>query len=92
MKNESVMNEKNLIRVNDYLVLSLSTYNGVFSILEGTIGRVDGDFHWYPCIKEIQGKKKTVPVSVRLGDKAKAKEVLLWALKTLTGNEFRETI
>ncbi|MEN6321167.1 MAG: hypothetical protein ABFD82_20800 [Syntrophaceae bacterium] len=83
-------NEKNLIRINDYLVLSLNSYNGTFSILEGNIGREDGKYHWYPCSKEIQGKKKTVPVSVRLGDKAKAKEVLLWALKIITGKEFQE--
>jgi hypothetical protein len=85
-------NEKNLIRTNDYLLLSLNNYNGLYSIMEGNIRREDGNYHWYPCTKEIQGKKKTVPVSVRLGDTAKAKEVLLWALKNITGNEFRETI
>lgn len=85
-------NEKNLIRINDYLVLSLNNYNGTYSILEGNVGREDGNYHWYPCTKEIQGKKKTVPVCIRIGDKQKAKEVLLWALKSITGKEFRETV
>jgi len=80
--------ENGLFRVNEYMLLSVQEYNGTYSILEGQIGRVDGNFHWFPCIKEIQGKKKQVPVSVRLGDKIKATEALLWALKTITGNEY----
>ena len=51
-------NEKNLIRINDYLVLSLNNYKGNYSVLEGNIGREDGNYHSYPCQRRSPARKR----------------------------------
>ncbi len=62
-----------------------------YSLLEGWMGR-EGDFKPSFCKREVgkAGEKveKTMPVNVKLGDKAKAIEVAAWILKELTGRDY----
>jgi hypothetical protein len=41
----STEKENNLFRINEFMLLELQTYNGSYSLVEGQIGRVDGNFH-----------------------------------------------
>lgn len=72
------------IRIDNYTVVKLESYKGVFSLTEGWEGR-DGVFkaNW---IKQPFGKEKVekeLPKKIKLGDKEMAKNVLLMLLAQL---------
>lgn len=77
--------------VDKYTVLKLEERGQYgFSLMEGWIGR-EGTFKPSFCKREVGKEKveKTLPVNVKLGDKAKAIEVALWLLKELTGADYQ---
>jgi hypothetical protein len=76
-----------LIRVDQYTVVQVENYKGVYSLVEGWEGR-DGDFkaNW---IKQPFGKEKIekeLPKKIKFGDK----ETAINVLKTLLA-ELEET-
>jgi hypothetical protein len=77
-------------QIDQYTAVNLEdsgTYG--MKLIEGWEGR-EGDFRPNFCKREFKkgSGEKTAPVSVKLGDKAKAIEVALWMLKELTGREY----
>jgi hypothetical protein len=75
---------EDFIRVDQYTVVKMENYKGVFSLTEGWEGR-DGVFkaNW---IKQPFGKEKIekeLPKKIKLGDKETAKNVLLMLLAQL---------
>lgn len=79
-----------IVQIDKYVTVKLEDRGQWgWSLMEGWINK-DGD--WKPnfCTRKV-GKEqieKTMPVSVKLGDKAKAIEVLTAALKELTGQDY----
>lgn len=79
-----------MIKVDQYTALKIEqTEKYGVKLLEGWTGR-DGDFKPNFCDREFKkgNGKKTVPVSIKLGDKATAETVLLQLLTELTGNVY----
>jgi hypothetical protein len=83
-----------IITIDKYTALHLDEYKGVFSIIEGYVGK-EGDFknRW---IKEEMGKEKVeknMPKRVKLGNKQAAVEVARWILAYLDpGQDQRQDI
>ncbi len=84
-----------MITIDKYATLDLQEgtgkYEGTFSLFEGWVGR-DGDFKKNWCKREFgkvnEKTEKDVPVSVKLGNRAKVIEVALWLLREMTGKEY----
>lgn len=78
------------IQVDQYTTLQMqdSEQYGV-SIIEGWI-KDDGEFKARTCLREFKKGtgEKQAPVSVKLGDRAKAIEVALAILRSLTGRDY----
>ena len=77
-----------MIQIDKFTALELredATYG--FSLLEGWVPK-DGDWRPSMCVRTYGKDKieKKVPVSVKLGDKDKAVEVVKWLYKELTGD------
>jgi hypothetical protein len=76
-----------MIKIDQYTVIEIRD-NGQygFQILEGWVDK-DGNFKPNFCKREYGKDKvvKTVPVSVKLGDKAKALEALKLFIATIEG-------
>jgi hypothetical protein len=83
-----------MINIDKFTALHLDEYKGVFSIVEGFVGK-EGEFknRW---IKEEMGKdkvEKNMPKRVKLGNKQAAVEVARWILAYLDpGQDQRQDI
>lgn len=76
------------ITVTDKVSIEVENYNNIYSIKEGWINR-NGEFKPNFCKKEFGKEKveKTVPVSVRIGDKGTALSVLREVYREISGDE-----
>jgi hypothetical protein len=77
------------ITVNDKISVQLEVYNNVYSIQEGWKTR-NGDYKPNFCSRRFGGKdapEKTVPVSVKIGDKETAVAVLRELIAEIEGTE-----
>lgn len=80
------------IRVDQWTLVR-AEYNGEYGwkLLEGWENN-SGEFKPNFCKRSFKkgGEEKTVPVTVKLGDKATAEGVLLMVLKEITGQNYVE--
>ena len=77
------------ITVNDKISVSVEEYNGTYSIQEGWKTR-NGDYKPNFCTRRFGGKdapEKTVPVSVKIGDRDTALAVLRELYTEISGEE-----
>jgi hypothetical protein len=77
------------ITVNEKVSVKLEVYNGTYSIQEGWKTR-NGDYKPNFCSRRFGGKdapEKTVPVSVKIGDKETALDVLRELIAEIDGRE-----
>jgi hypothetical protein len=77
-------------QIDKYTAVNLEdsgTYG--MKLIEGWVNQ-NGDFKPNFCKREFKkdSGEKTAPVSVKLGDKAKAIEVAVWLLHELTGKQY----
>ena len=78
------------ITIDQYTTLSLNDYKGTYQLVEGWINR-DGEFKPNWCDKEFGKKgekvKKPVPLSVKIGNKDKIKELAEWLLVSVADSQ-----
>jgi hypothetical protein len=79
-----------MLTVDKYTTLNLSEYKGTYQIQEGRDS--DGTFKPQFIKKEFgkrgDGEWKTIPLSVKIGDKETAERTLLAILTELTGKQY----
>jgi hypothetical protein len=78
-----------MITVDKYTSLELVDKGKYgFQLMEGWVNK-DGDFKPSFCKREMGKEKieKTIPLNIKLGDRAKAIEVCLYLYRELTGKD-----
>lgn len=79
------------MQIDKYTAIEIEEYKGTYQLKEGWINQHD-EFKPNFCKREIGRKddrqEKLMPVTVRIGDKAKIIEVALWILKEATGKDY----
>ena len=76
-----------MIKVDDYTVLHLDCYKGIFYVVEGYSKDDAFKPRW---VTEEWGKEKTpktMPKRIKLGDKASAIKAAIWMLEKLEGGD-----
>lgn len=79
------------MQIDQYTAVEIEEYKNTYQLKEGWMNK-NGEFKPNFCKREVGPKdnkqEKLMPVTVRIGDKAKMIEVGLWILKEATGKDY----